>query len=351
MNGTQGASVTFAGGGINGTQGGIEMTQTKGLTQSQQYVQQNIDKSLVNKKIEEIVQYILYCCLAEKKAIVKRVDINKHILKEHARAYLALMILVKKELNQIFGIDLIDFDDKKEKFGIKNKFQYDIKLNKYMAQATTKAHLDSMHIGASSQSVSSTQRYSNSQSSSVRSETSEDEFQMYVKYSLLMVSLSLIFMNNNELEANEFWSSLKRIDVNRNEKRHPFIGDVEKYFTQELVKEGYLEYEIMRGIEPPSYKFKWGYRAKLEISKIDVLNFVCKVYGSECKPNDWNVQFADAKNDEDVNGEVNDENDEMLQDLNNTSQMASNTFDGNSNNNRITRNNTRFATQNSTQRK
>jgi hypothetical protein len=269
-----------------------DFSQTsKSLTQSKQYVESSMDSTLINKKIEECIQYILYCTLAEKRAIVKRADINKNILKDHTRAFLAIMVKVKSHLVKVFGLDLVDIDGKQDKFGIKTRFQFDSKINKFKVQETTRTNLELLK-----------QRHNESFSQMTRQSTNdvdempEEELHTYCKYSLLMISLSLIFMNNNELDATEFWANMKRISINRNEKRNPFIGDVEKYFTQELVKDGYLEYELIRGTDPPTYKFKWGYRSKLEITKMSVLEFVCKMYGT-CKPSDWNIQFEEAKND------------------------------------------------------
>lgn len=52
----------------------------------------------------------------------------------------------------------------------------------------------------------------------------------------------------------------------------------------------------LKGIEPPSYKFKAGYRSKLEITKHSLLEFVCNVYGGVdvCSPQEWSSQYADA---------------------------------------------------------
>lgn len=57
-----------------------------------------------------------------------------------------------------------------------------------------------------------------------------------------------------------------------------------------------MEYEQIRGADPPQYKFKWGQRARLEIPKINVLKFVCDVYGGAevCKPEDWLSQYQEA---------------------------------------------------------
>ena len=285
MNGTQAAAAS------NTQQN--DFTQTsKSLSQSKQYVESHMDSTLINKKIEECIQYIVYCTLAEKRAVVKRADINKNILKEHTRGFLAIIVKVKSHLVRVFGLDLVDIDGKQEKFGIKTRFRFDSKINKFKIQETTRTNLEQLqqrHLNDSFTQM--TMRNDDN------SELPEEELHTYCKYSLLMISLSLIFMNNNEIDSSEFWANMKRISINRNEKRNPFIGDVEKYFTQELVKDGYLEYELIRGTDPPAYKFKWGYRSKLEITKMSVLEFVCKMYGT-CKPTDWSIQFEEAKKDD-----------------------------------------------------
>ena len=53
---------------------------------------------------------------------------------------------------------------------------------------------------------------------------------------------------------------------------------------------------MMRGTDPEQYRFKWGQRAKLEMPKMNILNFVCEVYGGNgvCKPKDWLPQYKDA---------------------------------------------------------
>lgn len=49
-------------------------------------------------------------------------------------------------------------------------------------------------------------------------------------------------------------------------------------------------------MEPPTFKFKAGYRSKLEITKQSLLEFVCEVYGGldVCRPEEWNSQYSDA---------------------------------------------------------
>lgn len=231
-------------------------------TRSCSYANEEEDLS---RKADECVQYILICSLAEKKAVVRRSDLNKNILKEYSRKMKDIIPMIKVRLSEVFGMELIELD-KVDKFGIRSKYEYDFELNK--------PNVEENKLGEISQAF-------------------QDKF----KYSMIMISLSLIFMNDNEISSDLFWQSLKRLDISKEDKKHKYLGDVWKYFVTDLVKDGYLEYEKIPGIEPPSYKFKAGYRAKLEISKKSLLKFVCEIYGGTdaCSPQEWSTQYADAE--------------------------------------------------------
>lgn len=205
----------------------------------------------MSKKADEVVQYILFCSLAEHKATVKRIDINKNILKDSSRQYKDIMTMAKRRLNDVFGINLviIDGNDKGEKYGIKCKYELDPSLSR--------------------------PDFLNNKSS--ESNETTPELMEKFKYSLLMVSLAIIFMNENEIDSNLFWELLKKIDINKDEKKHKYLGDVFKFFTYELVKEGFLEYTQIPGYDIPQFKFKSGYRSDLEITKKSILDFVCKL--------------------------------------------------------------------------
>lgn len=241
--------------------------------------QSKVDKANFDKKVEEVVQYILFCALAEQKPIVRRADINKNVIKDLSRQFVNIINEVKVRLCKTFGFMLVDLDERMDKFGIYTKFEFDSNISNYKA--------------------------ANSVTRSLINDEN-DEFEKCLKYGVLMIALSLIFMNRNELDSQLFWEHLKRIDLHRSEKRHKYLGDVEKYFTVELVKEGYLEYEQVKGIDPPTFKFKWGPRAHLETTKKLVLDFVCDVYGGQdaCKPKDWTEQYKDAMNDEKERGKL-----------------------------------------------
>ena len=219
-----------------------------------------LHEALIRKKAEECVQYRLFCYLSQHKVIVRKADLTKHVIvnKDHTKLFKNIFKLVIKYMSDVFGLTLVPLDGACTKYGIRNKFEYDSDLNKFGMETTS-----SMANADSLASLADT----------------DFEFQEQFKYSMLIISLSLIFMNGNEIDGEIFWQSLKKLEINKDEKRHKYLGDVYKYFTVDMVKEGYLEFEQVKGIEPPAFKFRWGQRAKLEISKKSVLDFVCEIYG------------------------------------------------------------------------
>lgn len=58
---------------------------------------------------------------------------------------------------------------------------------------------------------------------------------------------------------------------------HPVFGDVKKQLTVEFVRQGYLEYTRQPNTDPPVFEFRWGFRAKKEITKRNCLDFVSQV--------------------------------------------------------------------------
>ena len=185
---------------------------------SNSYIEEDEDLA---KKADECVQYILLCCLSERKAIVKRADLNKNVIKDASRQYKAIIKMVEYRLEEVFGIELVQIDettemDKSEKIGLRNKYEFDLELN---------ISLKSKRMDAN--------------------DGTDPVFIDQFKYSMLMVSLSLIFMNDNEIEANLFWDSMKKLGINRDEKKHKYLGDVTKYFTGDLVKEVIMYFFII----------------------------------------------------------------------------------------------------------
>jgi hypothetical protein len=249
-------------------------TQQTSTQASSSQVHYDLEETNLKKKAQECVDYIMFCYLADRKSIIRKADLNKNVLKDHSRSFRAVFKLVEDYLKNVFGMTLVDMDkDKGEKFFIRSKFEFDSSINNFKKVRTlSKLSMDSS------------------------AHESDRIFQEQIKYGFVLISLALIFMNGNEMNAELFWESMKKLDINKDEKRNKYIGDVSKYFTSDLVREGFLEYEPIRGIEPPEFKFKWGPRATLEITKKKVLEFVCEMYGGSeiCKPDEWIAQYSEA---------------------------------------------------------
>jgi len=214
------------------------------------------ERKVLARKADEVVNYILFNNLSVNKPVVRRADINKFILGDHSRSYKDVMVMVKRRLSDVFGLCLVDIDgsDTGEKYGLKCKYEYDPLSSKLNSECkpTLSSYESSNEI--------------------------DHELNEQFKYSMIMISLALILMNENEIEANLFWDSLKRLDINPEEKKHKYLGDVKKYFTSDLTKEGYLEVEKISSLDASTEKFKAGYRSKLEISKSKILEFVCRFF-------------------------------------------------------------------------
>uniref|UniRef100_A0A8C0DU69 MAGE domain-containing protein n=1 Tax=Balaenoptera musculus TaxID=9771 RepID=A0A8C0DU69_BALMU len=111
------------------------------------------------------------------------------------------------------------------------------------------------------------------------------------KLGLLMVILSVIFMNGNKANEAVIWEVLRKLGLHPG-VRHSLFGEVRKLITDEFVKQKYLEYKRVPNSRPPEYEFFWGLRSYHETSKMKVLKFACKVQKKD--PKDWAVQYREA---------------------------------------------------------
>ncbi|KAL2768677.1 trophinin isoform 4 [Daubentonia madagascariensis] len=111
------------------------------------------------------------------------------------------------------------------------------------------------------------------------------------KLGLLMVILSVIFMNGNKASEAVIWEVLRKLGL-RPGVKHSLFGEVRKLITDEFVKQKYLEYKRVPNSRPPEYEFFWGLRSYHETSKMKVLKFACKVQKKD--PKDWAAQYREA---------------------------------------------------------
>ncbi|OQR71935.1 melanoma-associated antigen G1-like [Tropilaelaps mercedesae] len=106
---------------------------------------------------------------------------------------------------------------------------------------------------------------------------------------LICIILSLILMSSGEsIEESQLWGFLQQINVNRDDKRHPVFGDVEKMIKSTLVKQHYLDYVKEKN---GSGKFSWGFRAQHEFKPMELLRFVADVYGDGKSASDFTTTY------------------------------------------------------------
>ncbi|KAG7162686.1 Non-structural maintenance of chromosomes element 3-like, partial [Homarus americanus] len=112
------------------------------------------------------------------------------------------------------------------------------------------------------------------------------------KTGLLTAILAGIFMTGELMQEKHFIQYLKKLDVDILSKNpHPELGNVAKLIHQEFTKQKYLEITSDTTTDPPTREYRWGERAHLELSKRDILELVCKVYGNHMRPERWMSQW------------------------------------------------------------
>ncbi|XP_052027622.1 melanoma-associated antigen 10-like [Apodemus sylvaticus] len=115
------------------------------------------------------------------------------------------------------------------------------------------------------------------------------------KTGLLIMVLSIIFMEGNCISEDMVWGVLNNIGLYAGNE-HFIYGEPRKLITDDFVQEGYLEYRLVPGSHPPSYEFLWGPRAYAETTKMKILTFLTSINGSD--PRSFPVWYAEALRDE-----------------------------------------------------
>uniref|UniRef100_A0A8C8YMB8 MAGE domain-containing protein n=1 Tax=Prolemur simus TaxID=1328070 RepID=A0A8C8YMB8_PROSS len=115
------------------------------------------------------------------------------------------------------------------------------------------------------------------------------------KTGLLILILGAIFMKGNRATEEEVWEVLSVMRLYSGRK-HLVFGDPREFITKELVKEKYLEYRQVPNSDPAQYEFLWGPRAHAETRKMELLEFLAKVRGTD--PSSFPSQYEEALRDE-----------------------------------------------------
>lgn len=201
----------------------------------------------VQKKVDELVHYLLI--VDQKKVPIKKLDINKMILKENSKAFPELMKRASEQLFNIFGIQVVELQDRlKGSYILINALEKSSEVLKW-------PDCDNAKMG------------------------------------LVMTILSIIYMSGNVMQEGELWTSLKKFGIEP-ELQHETFGDVKKLVTQEFARQGYLEFTKLPNTDQPMSEVRWGQRAQLETTKKRVLKFVSFMYNRE--PKEWTSQYQDA---------------------------------------------------------
>lgn len=66
-------------------------------------------------------------------------------------------------------------------------------------------------------------------------------------------------------------------------RKHYIFGEPRQLITKDLVKLDYMEYRQIPNSDPPSYELLWGPKAYAKTSKMQVLEFVARIYDTSPK--------------------------------------------------------------------
>ncbi|KAM4832910.1 necdin [Urocitellus parryii] len=108
---------------------------------------------------------------------------------------------------------------------------------------------------------------------------------------LLLMILSLIYVKGRGARESAVWNVLRILGL-RPWKKHSTFGDVRKLITEEFVQQNYLKYQRVPFVEPPEYEFFWGSRASREITKMQIMEFLARVFKKD--PQAWPSRYREA---------------------------------------------------------
>ncbi|XP_055986236.1 melanoma-associated antigen 4-like [Sorex fumeus] len=111
---------------------------------------------------------------------------------------------------------------------------------------------------------------------------------------LLLMVLGVIVLEDDCASEEAVWGQLGFMGVHPGRK-HFIYGEPRKLLTNVWVREQYLKYQQVPGSIPAHYQFLWGPRAYAETTKMDVLDFLLKIYVNEQKSLQFVIQEPSRK--------------------------------------------------------
>lgn len=123
----------------------------------------------------------------------------------------------------------------------------------------------------------------------------DNDDQIIPKIDLLIFILSVIFIKGNHVSEEDLKELLRRRKVIA-ERKCIFTEEPWKFITEDLVREGYLEYRQIPNSDPACYEFLWGPRAHAETSKMKVLEHVAQL--ERASPRSYPYLYVEASREE-----------------------------------------------------
>ncbi|XP_048191422.1 melanoma-associated antigen 2-like [Perognathus longimembris pacificus] len=118
------------------------------------------------------------------------------------------------------------------------------------------------------------------------------------KTGLLIIVLSIIFMEGNRAREEFVWRALSMMEVYAG-REHCLFGDPRKLVMEDFIQQGYLEYQQVPGSVPACYEFLWGPKARAETTKMKVLQHCAQFGGVD--PVSFSALYEEALRDEEEN--------------------------------------------------
>uniref|UniRef100_H0XDY4 MAGE domain-containing protein n=1 Tax=Otolemur garnettii TaxID=30611 RepID=H0XDY4_OTOGA len=210
----------------------------------------NVPIDALDRKVAFLVNFLLMKYRV--KELVRKADICKIIIKDDEDHFHEIFLRASERMEMIFGLDVKEVDPTCHCYGIVIKLGLTYDGMMYPPLGLPKT-------------------------------------------GLLIVMLGVIFMNDNCASEEEVWKVLNITEIYSGQK-HFIYGNPKKFITQHLVKEKYLEYRRVADSDPARYEFLWGPRAHAEVRKMEFLEYLAKVHGTE--PQSYPSQYEDALQDE-----------------------------------------------------
>ncbi|KAG5193454.1 hypothetical protein JEQ12_019815 [Ovis aries] len=189
---------------------------------------------LLTWKAEVLVQYML--CKYKMRALIKRSEMLKAVTRRYREQFPEILSRASERMELVFGLVLKE-----------------VRPNSHCYTLVSNLDL--------------------SDSESMRGEWG------LPKNGLLMPLLGVIYLNGNHAPEEKIWKFLNMLGIHDG-RSHFIFGEPRKLITEDLVREGYLEYRQVPGSDPPRYEFLWGPKLLTETSKMKVLQFLAKVKDS-----------------------------------------------------------------------